>query len=296
MSSILWKCAAACAVATLVLAGCGPSSTPEADERAAATTATTASAATTVVPATATTTPASAASAAPLPGDNVTTPRYRIAIHYPTLSAQEAVLAQALRDTSAAAKREFMQALPDPKQFPEFADRQLQLQLQLDYTVAARTADFTSVRERGMSDTGGAHPIPVEGSFVYDVHAQRVIALDDLFTDPAAARQRLSTLARNALGEKLLAKAPDASEASPEARREWTDNMRQMIDDGTDPTAANFSNFVVRAGAGDTAAGLALIFSPYQVAPYVYGTQTVDVPAEVFAGLLKPQYRQAFAD
>lgn len=293
MSSILWKSAAACAVATLVLAGCGQSSTPEAD-RAAATTATTATAATTAVPATATTVPAAAASAAPLPGDNVTTPRYKIAIHYPTLSAQEAVLAQALRDTSAAAKRDFMQALPDPKQFPEFADRQLQLQL--DYTVAARTADFTSVRERGMSDTGGAHPIPVDGSFVYDAHAQRVIALDDLFTDPAAARQRLSTLARNALSEKLLAKAPDASEASPEARREWTDNMRQMIDDGTDPTAANFSNFVVRAGAGDTAAGLTLIFSPYQVAPYVYGTQTVDVPAEVFAGLLKPQYRQAFAD
>lgn len=292
MSSILWKSAAACAVATFVLAGCGQSSTPEAD-RAAATTATTATAATTAVPATATTAPAAAASA-PLPGDNVTTPRYKIAIHYPTLSAQEAVLAQALRDTSAAAKRDFMQALPDPKQFPEFADRQLQLQL--DYTVAARTADFTSVRERGLSDTGGAHPIPVDGSFVYDVHAQRVIALDDLFTDPAAARQRLSTLARNALSEKLMAKAPDASEALPEARREWTDNMRQMIDDGTDPTAANFSNFVVRAGAGDTAAGLTLIFSPYQVAPYVYGTQTVDVPAEVFTGLLKPQYRQAFAD
>jgi hypothetical protein len=291
MSSILWKSAAACAIVALVLAGCGPSSTPETD-RAAATTATTATAATTAVPATATTAPA--ASAAPLPGDNVTTPRYRIAIHYPTLSAQEAVLAQALRGTSAAAKRGFMQALPDPKQFPEFADRQLQLQL--DYTVAARTADFTSVRERGMSDTGGAHPIPVEGSFVYDVHAQRVIALDDLFTDPATARQRLSTLARNALSEKLLAKAPDASEASPEARREWTGNMRQMIDAGTDPTAANFSNFVVRAGAGDTAAGLTLIFSPYQVAPYVYGTQTVDVPAEVFAGLLKPPYRQAFAD
>jgi hypothetical protein len=289
MSSILLKSGAACVVAALALAGCGQPSTPESGH-AAATPATAATAATVTA---VTATSVAAAGSAALPGDNVSTPRYRIAIHYPTLSAQEAALAQALRDNSVAAKREFMQALPDPQQFPEFADRQLELQL--DYTVAARTAAFTSVRERGMSNTGGAHPIPVDASFVYDVQAQRMIALDDLFTDPDAARQRLSTLAANALREKLLAQAPAASEASPEARREWVANMQQMIDDGTRPTAANFSVFVVHAGPGDTADGLTLIFPPYQVAPYVYGTQTVEVPAEVFASLLKPGYRDAFA-
>ena len=286
MSSILSKSATACLVAALALAGCGQPSAPETGH-AAATPATAAAAASV------TSASAAVAGSATLPGDNVSTPRYRIAIHYPTLSAQEAVLAQALRDNSAAAKREFMQVLPDPQQFPEFADRQLELQL--DYTVAARTAAFTSVRERGMSNTGGAHPIPVEASFVYDVQAQRMIALDDLFADPDAARQRLSTLAANALREKLLAQAPAASEASPEARREWIANMQQMIDDGTRPTASNFSVFVVHAGPGDTADGLTLVFPPYQVAPYVYGTQTVEVPAQVFASLLKPGYRDAFA-
>jgi hypothetical protein len=55
--------------------------------------------------------------------------------------------------------------------------------------------------------------------------------------------------------------------------------------------------FVVRAGSTSDAPspGLALIFPPYQVAPYVFGTQTVDVPAGVFAKFLKPAYASAFA-
>lgn len=67
--------------------------------------------------------PASAQAAVVLPGDHASTKHYKIAIDYPALSVQEAPLAKALRETGEKAKQEFMQALPDPKQFPEFADR-----------------------------------------------------------------------------------------------------------------------------------------------------------------------------
>ncbi|HSH84170.1 MAG TPA: RsiV family protein [Guyparkeria sp.] len=227
-----------------------------------------------------------------LPGDHAQTPRYRIDINYPDLPASEAVLAKVLRATGDNAKREFMQGLPDPGRLPEFANRQLAFMI--DFSVATRLPRFVSVREQGMADTGGAHPIPIDGSVVYDTKAGKIIALDDLFTHPEQALERLSKLSRETLGKKLLAETPSAEEAPPEVRQQWLDSMRSMIHDGTEPEKQNFSEFMLLADIGGQAAGLQLIFPPYQVAPYVYGTQTVDVPVDVFADLLKPPYREAF--
>lgn len=227
-----------------------------------------------------------------LPGDHAQTPRYQIDINYPELPASEAALAKVLRATGDDAKREFMQGLPDPGRLPEFANRQLALVI--DFSVATRLPRFVSVRELGMADTGGAHPIPINGSFVYDSQAGKMITLSDLFTQPEQALERLSNYSREAIEKKLLAKTPGVEEASAAARQQWLDRMRDMIYRGTEPEKQNFSEFTMLAGADDQAVGLQLIFPPYQVAPYVYGTQTVDVPVDVFADLLKPTYRDAF--
>lgn len=271
-------------VAALTLVACGGSSAPDQDHPVG-------HAATAASPASTVSTPAIAASS-PVPGDHARTERYRIDIDYPRLPASDAVLARALHKTGNEAKHEFMQSLPDPKQLPEFAHRQLQLKM--DFSVASRMPRFVSVRERGMADTGGAHPIPIDGSFVYDAKTGKLIALDDLFVDPDRARRHLADIARKTLEKELLAKVPGGNQTSAKVRKEWIDNMRGMIEDGTQPTQQNFSDFVVLAGAGDKASGLQLIFSPYQVAPYVYGSQTVDVPVDAFADLLKPGYRDAF--
>ena len=233
--------------------------------------------------------------AASTSGEHADTKRYKIDIEYPALSADEAPLGSMLHKIAATAKQEFMQSLPDPKQSPEFADRQMQLLI--DFKIAARTRDFISVRETGMQDTGGAHPIPIDSAVVYDARAHRTVTLDDLFSDADAARKALADYARTELTNKIMAQAPRPGEGSPEAIREWKTNARKMIDDGTQPTEQNFANFIVRAGAkpDDASPGLTLIFPPYQVAAYVYGTQTVDVPLAVFAKQLKPQYRDAFA-
>ncbi|WHZ19659.1 MAG: hypothetical protein OJF55_001808 [Rhodanobacteraceae bacterium] len=230
-----------------------------------------------------------------LPGDHASTQHYKIEIDLPALPAAAKPLADALRTTADNAKRDFLQALPDPKQMPEFADRQFELRL--DFKLAADTPAFTSVRETGMQDTGGAHPIRVEAAFVYDRKAGKLITLDDLFADPDAARKALANFAHDTLLKKFMADAPKPGEGSPDALREWKANMTRMLDDGTKPTTVNYSVFVVRAGnAGNAASpGLTLIFPPYQVAPYVYGTQTVDVPAGVFAKFLKAAYANDFA-
>lgn len=238
------------------------------------------------VPAGAAGSPAVADSAA-LPGDHASTRRYKITISYPPLAPSADVLSDALREHAAAAKRQFMQALPDPQKLPEFADRQLQLLI--DYKVSARTPGFISVRGQGMMDTGGAHPLPLDATFVFDRQARRLVELGDLFVDPDATRRKLADFARGVLEQTLLSKAPGGGEATPEVRKEWQDNMRTMIDAGTQPSAENFKEFQIDPGS------LVLVFSPYQVAPYVYGAQTVKVPLSVFAEALKPQYRGAFA-
>lgn len=230
-----------------------------------------------------------------LPGDHASTPHYEIAIDLPALPSADAPLATALRAAANHAKREFLAALPDPDQAPEFAHRQFQLFL--TYKIASTTQTFTSVRESGSEDTGGAHPIPIEATFVFDRKLGKLITLDDLFVQPDAARVALSKVAHATLVARFMAQAPKPNEGSPAAIREWKASMLQMLDGGTRPTRVNYSLFLVRAGASaaDPSPGLTLVFAPYQVAPYVYGTQTVEVPASAFAKFLKPQYAGAFA-
>jgi len=235
------------------------------------------------------------ASTAGLPGDHATTRHYKIAVTLPALPANEKPLADAMRATADNAKREFMQALPDPTQMPEVANRRFEMLL--DFKIAATTPAFTSVRETGMQDAGGAHPIPVEAAFVFDRKAGKLITLDDLFFDPDAARKALANFAHDALLKKFMADAPKPGEGSPTAIHGWKSNMLQMLADGTKPTRVNYSVFAVRPGNAPNAPspGLTLIFPPYQVAAYVYGTQTVEVPASVFAQFLQPGYKGAFA-
>ncbi|HJP98749.1 MAG TPA: RsiV family protein [Rhodanobacteraceae bacterium] len=231
-----------------------------------------------------------------LPGDHAVTRHYRISVTLPTLPADEQPLADALRTTADNGKREFLEALPDPTQFPEFAGRRFELLLK--FRVAANTRAFTSVRETGLQDTGGAHPAPVEAAFVFDRHARKLVTLDDLFAEPDGARKALANFARDTLLKRFMANAPEPGDgSSAQAIRGWKSGMLQMLNDGTQPTTVNYSLFVVRAGEDEDAPspGITLVFPPYQVAAYVYGRQTVEVPAAVFAKFLKPQYRSDFA-
>lgn len=238
---------------------------------------------------------AASTSSSALPADHATSKHYKIAIDLPTLPTGAAPLAQALRNTADAAKRDFLQSLPDPQQLPELATRQLDLSI--DFKLVASTPAYLSVRETGMQDNGGAHPLPIEAAFVFDRKAGKLVTLDDLFSDADAARKALANYAHDALLKKFMANAPKPGDGStPAAIHDWQTNMQQMLDDGTRPTSVNYSLFVVRAGATADAAspGLTLVFPPYQVAPYVYGTQTVEVPASVFAKFLKPTLATSF--
>lgn len=228
--------------------------------------------------------------------DHTDTAQLSIDINLPSLPADADVLADTLRQVSDHAKREFPKMLPDPKEFPEYADRQFSMEL--NFRVVAESQRFISVQESGYQDAGGAHPIPVSATYVFDRKAGEMIPLAALFDNTDAALKALSAYAREKLTLSLLKQTPADDQMTPEIKQEWQQMTRQMLEQGTEPTLANFGNYTIQKGENPlaTSPGIRLVFSPYQVAAYVYGTQTVDVPAKVFATFLKADYQPAFAD
>ena len=118
------------------------------------------------------------------------------------------------------------------------------------------------------SYTGGAHGIEVPVTFTFDRTTGLQIELADLFTPSSNYLSRLSTIARAELPEMM------GDYANPE-----------FITDGTESRLENFQTFYLE---GDT---LALLFPPYQVAPYVVGTVKLPIALSELSDILRPEYR-----
>ena len=61
----------------------------------------------------------------------------------------------------------------------------------------------------------------------------------------------------------------------------------KWIDEGTKATVENYSVWYF------TNKGLGVLFNTYQVAAYVYGDQTVELPLSVVSSLMKPELVKA---
>mgnify|MGYP006198232425 CR=1 FL=1 len=93
-----------------------------------------------------------------------------------------------------------------------------------------------------------------------------------------------------------IAESRAADDLDPADRVQLMKTSTRMIDEGTQPKAENFSEFVPLMDAGGRITALRFVFPPYQVGPYADGTQTVDVPAEVLRPHIAPEYAGLFAD
>jgi hypothetical protein len=211
---------------------------------------------------------------------------YSYRIRYPSLDAKWQALHDALHAYAETQKKDFLAA-----QGGERSANAGDYQLEITFTVARRTDDFVSVLVSGSSFTGGAHPNPLTASFVAHTADNRLVAVGDLFTDPAAALKILSDEARAQLQgrfEAQLREQVDGDKLDPAIRQ-----MREWVERGTEPKAENFAVYLVD-GLDSKAIGLTLVFAPYQVAAYVDGAPQVEVPARLFHALLKPEYVTAF--
>ncbi len=119
--------------------------------------------------------------------------------------------------------------------------------------------------------TGGTGNSFVVG-YIFDRRTGAELTIADLFVDDSYL-ERLSTLSREALGERI-SKEELASDP------EW-------VESGTAPAAENFDNILLLAN------GTILVkFDKYQVAAGVEGVVEVVLPLDAIADLLKPEIRE----
>ncbi|MEA2701700.1 MAG: hypothetical protein QOE22_409 [Candidatus Parcubacteria bacterium] len=124
-------------------------------------------------------------------------------------------------------------------------------------------------------DTMGAHPNTYYRTFTFDKASGEALELADLFAPGAQYLERLSVRTRADL-PKIMAKMGEITPAEVDT---------DYINSGTLPIADSFGNFAVDD------ANLVMIFPPYQVGPYVYGTIEVPIPLSSLSDILNPKYR-----
>lgn len=116
--------------------------------------------------------------------------------------------------------------------------------------------------------TGGAHGIPYRSSHTFDTESETILTLDDVFIDVDTALVEIAPLAVDKLTE-LFDGATDT---------DW-------IEDGTDPTEPE--NYAIWGLSEDS---FIIYFSAYQVAPYVAGQPTIEIPLSELSDVLEPAF------
>ena len=212
-------------------------------------------------------------------------------IHYPALRDELAPLDRAMHAYADAQKASLVTRMKQVEAAPERSEKPGRLDL--DFTIATQTQDFVSALADGEGEFGGAHPLSLRATFTQHLATGKIVALSDLFADLDAALKAFSVEARRRLEPEFEGKLR-AENLADKLLAERTKSMHDMLDAGTEPKADNFAAFLVD-GVDGKAIGITLIFPATQVASYVDGPQQVAVPARVFYGQLRPEYRDAFA-
>ena len=217
-----------------------------------------------------------------------TRPDYIVGISYPKSAAGHPALAQALKAYADSAHRELMQAVGGLKGQKPSAPYDLSLQ----FTGLVDTPQLVAVAADGSTYTGGAHGNPLVARFVWLPQRQSLLKADQLIAD-AAGWQAISDVSREQL-MTALSQRLDADEVEGADRAAQLKSGSGMIDAGTEPAAANFAQFEPVMNAEGQIRAIRFVFPAYQVAPYVEGTRTVEIPARALLPHVVPEYRKLF--
>lgn len=109
------------------------------------------------------------------------------------------------------------------------------------------------------SFTGGAHPIHLIKSFIYNIDTNSFITINTLIKNNSNILKELSNYTYKTLSNKKIFQ---------------NQVVNNMLKEGTLPTTDNFKNILF------TDKGLIIYFERYQIAPYYYGDYNIIVPYE----------------
>lgn len=218
---------------------------------------------------------------------------YIVGISYPRSVAAYPGLARALQAYAEDARDDLRRALETPEADGGDPTVPGPYDLSLSFVELHASPDVVAVAADGSSYLGGAHGQPLVRRFVWLPRHDRMLTADALIPSEAGWRA-ISGYVREQLFEALSLRM-DANRIAPEDRAGLMRSSGSMIEAGTGPDPANFSEFEPIPGEGGKLAGLRFVFPPYQVGPYSAGTQAVEVPARVLLPHVAPEYRALFA-
>jgi len=216
---------------------------------------------------------------------------YIVGISYQVPAEQYPGLAAELKKYADAARNDLVEAAKARSQ-PGGATS-APYDLSLSFTELMHTDEVVAVAADGSSYTGGAHGAPLIARFTWLPKQGRMLTAQQLIPT-SAGWTAISDYVREQL-HAALSQRVDADDLPAEERAEVVKNASKMIDDGTQPDPSDFALFEPMAGPDGRLTGLRFVFAPYQVGPYSDGTQTVEVPVDVLAPHLAPEYRSLFA-
>lgn len=226
----------------------------------------------------------------PLADVSEQTPTHVIGISYPPAVNRYPALAAELRKYTDGARAELQQALAGLNGQSPTAP----YELVLAFDMLADTPRVVAVKADGSSYTGGAHGNPLIARFTWLPEQNRLLTASELIPNEAAWRD-VSDYAREQLHTSLSQRIDEDDGIDASERAQMLRSAGRMIEEGTEPEAANFAQFEPVLGADGRISALRFVFPPYQVGPYSDGTQTVDVPAAVLLPRVAPAYRGLFA-
>ncbi len=187
------------------------------------------------------------------------TPTYIIDIKYPQGFAEDKVNA-ALKQFIEETQKSFLNELSEDEDTP--ADAPGKTGLNVSYTVLYNAKTALSLRfDVSIYHKGAAHPL--NSVVIQNFLKGDKVALADLFLPQADYLKTIANFCKKAITGKKISDA------------KW-------IQEGTKPSIENYSVWYF------TDKGLGILFNTYQVAAYVYGDQTVDIPLSIISPLVKP--------
>lgn len=128
--------------------------------------------------------------------------------------------------------------------------------------LTSQLTEFTSI-------AGAAHPMTIIHSFNYSTTFGGPLNISDLFLSNSDYLNYISGVCIKQLTDY--------------AQKEGYTNINDMITSGASPDLKNFNTWNIKDD------NLVITFNPYQVAPYVFGTQTVSIPLSEMTSMINPK-------
>ena len=188
----------------------------------------------------------------------------KVSVDYPLeLTQKSDLVATTVDEVIKQSKDQIMQAVSG-----DFIPGSGAYELDITYDTVTHSEDIYTLLLTIYQYTGGAHGGEAILPYTFDLKNNKVLTLDDIFTNTDEALKIIEPLAQDAVKTAIGADMV----------------QEDMLTAGTAPTTDNYQFFSLDKDA------ITFYFQQYQVGPYVIGIQQVTIPFAQLSSVLKPEF------